>query len=385
VSEPRLRRSAVLAGTAEGVVATALPLLAASLTRDPLAVAGVVVAQHLPWLVVALGWHLVARTDRRTVIGLVDTARALAVGYLGVLSLAGSETILRIQLVALVVGLGEALTGTVEEETGDSRLGTSGMLGLALVGLPLGGLLYEVFAAVPFLMDVLFFALAALFALFVPRPVAAPVSAAPAQRLKLATGTLPVTITGLVASVARSSVLGILVLFALVDLGLGAPAWGLLLAGLAAAAAAGAWVAPEAGAALGLRVGFAVASVLSGAALVTATRVADPARPWMAAIALGVAWATATTGTVLLRALLPTAAGRPVTGGALRAFHLVEWFGVCAGALAGGWLARRYGVRDVLLWAAAAWAVAAVSVVAVRRASRSTDSELALDYSLDAA
>jgi hypothetical protein len=180
-------------------------------------------------------------------------------------------------------------------------------------------------------------------------------------------------------------VLGILVLFALVDLGLGAPAWGLLLAGLAAAAAAGAWVAPEAGAALGLRVGFAVASVLSGAALVTATRVADPARPWMAAIALGVAWATATTGTVLLRALLPTAAGRPVTGGALRAFHLVEWFGICAGAVAGGLLGRRFGVSDVLVWAAGAWAVAAISVIGVRRAAPTTTIELDSVNWLDAA
>ena len=50
----RLRRSATLAGVAEGVVATALPLLAANLTQDPLAIAGVIAAQHAPWIVVAL-------------------------------------------------------------------------------------------------------------------------------------------------------------------------------------------------------------------------------------------------------------------------------------------------------------------------------------------
>lgn len=365
--DPRLRRSATVAGVAEGVVATALPLLAVNISRDPLAVAGVIAAQHLPWILVALGWHLVARIDRRTVVGLVDTARALAVGYLGVLALAGSETILKIQVVALVVGLGEALTGSVEEETGDARLSTRGMLGLAVVGMPLGGFLYEIFIAVPFLMDVLFFSLAGLFALFIRRPVAAPVTRAAPARNRLAPGTGAVAITALLASLARSSVLAILVLFALHDLGLGAPAWGLLLAGLAAATAAGGWVAPETGAALGLRTGFAVASVLSGAALVTAAEVADPARPWTAALALGVAWATATTGTVLLRALLPAAAGRPVAGPALRALHLVEWVGICAGALAGGWLARRFAVADVLWWSAGAWLVAAASVAGVRR------------------
>jgi hypothetical protein len=250
--------------------------------------------------------------------------------------------------------------------------------------MPLGGFLYEVFPAVPFLVDVLFFALAALFALFVLRPVTAPVSAA-AGRTRLAPGTRLVALVALIASIARSSVLGVLVLFALVDLGLGAPAFGLLLGGLAAAAAAGAWVAPETGAALGIRIGFALASIISGAALVTASRVADPTRPWSGAVALGVAWATATTGTVLLRALLPAAAGGPVTGGALRAFHLVEWFGVCAGAMGGGWLARRYGVSDVLLWAAGAWLAAAVAVATVRRAAVVTQAEISSVNWLDAA
>ena len=367
------------------MVATALPLLAASSSQDPLAVAAVIAAQHAPWIVVALAWQLIAGADRRTVVGLIDTVRALAVGYLGVVSLAGSETILKIQLVALVIGLGEALTGSVEEESDDSRLSMRGMFGLAAVGMPLGGFLYEIFIAVPFLMDVLFFALAALFALFIRRPVAAPASTAPVPRPQLAPGTVPVALTGLIASVARSAVLGILVLFALHDLGLGAPAWGLLLAGLAAATATGAWVAPEVGSALGLRVGFAVAAVVASAALFTASRIADETSPLAAAAALGIGWATATTGGVLLRALLPAAAGRPVTGGALRAFHLVEWTGVCVGALAGGWLARRVGVGDVLAWAAAVWLLAGTSVLAVRRRAVDTAAETPAGKWLDAA
>jgi hypothetical protein len=385
-AEGRLRRSALLAGVAEGVIATALPLLAAAVTRDPLAVAGVVAAQHAPWIVVAFGWRRVTRTDRRTVVGLVDTIRALTVGYLGFATLAGRETILKIQLVALVVGLGEALAGSVEDEADDSRLSTRGMLGLGLVGMPLGGFLYEIFVAVPFTIDVLFFALAALFALFVRQPVDPPPAVGTAAgRLRLAKGTGPVAVTALVATAARSAVLGILVLFALVDLGLGAPAFGLLLAGLAAATAAGAWVAPEAGAALGIRGGFATAAVLSAGALVTASQVADPERPILAAIALGVAWATATTGGVLLRALLPITAGRPVTDGALRAFHLAEWLGVCGGALAGGWVAREQGVADAVQLAAIAWAVAAIAVTTARRAASPASVDISSSKLLDAA
>lgn len=351
---------------AEGVVATALPILAVSVSRDPLAVASIAAAQHLPWVVVALVWHRVSRRDRRTVIGLVDTARALMVGWLGFTTLAGTDTIRTMQIVALVVGLGEALTGAVEEETGDtSRLSARGMVGIAAVGMPLGGVLYELFAAVPFLADVLFFALAALFALFVPRPVPGPVVELPSAP-RLAPGTSSVAGVAFTASVARSAVLGILVLFALEPLGLGAPAFGLVLAGLAAATAAGAWIAPETGAALGLRRGYAIVVVLAGAALFTAAQVASPERPWAAVLALGIAWALLTTGSVLLRAMLRLAAGRAVTGPALRGFHVAEWAGVVLGALAGGWLARRTGVHDVIRAAAAVAVVAAVAVSTVR-------------------
>jgi hypothetical protein len=386
VDEPNLRRAALVAGVAEGVVATALPLLAASITRDPLAIAGVVAAQHVPWIIVALGWPLLRRTDRRTVVGLVHTVRALIVAYLGLHVLASTDTILKIQLVALVVGLGEALSGVVEDEAGDSRLSTRGMWGVALIGMPLGGLLYEIFAAVPFLMDVLFFALAALFALFVPRPVRAPATdLEPVRRPRLAAGTGPVALTALLASAARSAVLGVLVLFALVDLGLGAPAFGFLLAGLAAATAAGGFVAPETGSALGLKAGFVVTSVVSGIALVTASQVADPARPWTGAVALGIAWATATTGAVLLRALLPAAAGRAVTGGALRAFHLIEWIGVCGGALLGGWWARDHGVAGTVQAAAVGWALAAIAVLLVHRRPAAAEINDSSNKWLDAA
>lgn len=369
--EPRLRRASLLAGVAEGVVAAALPLLAANITRDPLAIAGVVAAQHLPWIVVALAWRLAERVDRRTVVGLVHTARSMVALYLGFHALAGTETILKIQLVALLVGLGEALTGAVEEERDDTdRLSARGMIGVGLVGMPLGGVLYEGFVAVPFLADVLFFALAALFGLLVRRPVRAALGPSPADGgsrtppiPRLAKGTAGLALTGVLASVGTSAVLGVLVLFALDDLGLGAPSFGFLLAGLAAATAAGGWIAPDAGRALGLKAGFAVACVVAAAALVTAGRVARPERPWAAVLALAIAWATATAGRVLLRALVPASTADP---GAIRALHLLEWGGVVLGALLGGWFARQQGVADVLTLGGAAFAAAGACVATVR-------------------
>lgn len=364
--EPRLQRSSLLAGVAEGVLATALPLLVANVTRDPLAVAGVIAAQHLPWIAVAVLWQRLAASDRRTVVGVVHTARAVAAGYLGVQAAAGTETVLKIQLVALLVGLGEALAGAVEEERDDTaHLSARGMIGVGLVGMPLGGLLYELFTAVPFVADVLFFALAALFALFVQRPVhgvAVSDEGGPdGRRRRGPPGAL--LATGVLASLGSAAVLGVLVLFALDGLGLGAPAFGLLLAGMAGAAAAGAWVAPEVGRAIGLRSGVAVAGVVAAAALVTASQVADAGRPWASVVALGIGWAAAGTGTVLLRAVVPAATDEPE---AMRDLHLAESVAVVIGALAGGWLARAHGVDGALLLAAASFAASALAVAAIR-------------------
>ncbi len=53
----------------DGVTLAAGPLLAASVTRDPVLVAGLAVAQQLPWLLFSLpGGALVDRLDRRRVM-----------------------------------------------------------------------------------------------------------------------------------------------------------------------------------------------------------------------------------------------------------------------------------------------------------------------------
>ena len=370
----RLRRSSTVAGVGDGVVAVALPLLAASLTRDPLAVAAVFAAQHLPWALVAVGWPHV-RADRRTLLGMVDTGRAVVLGLVGFLTLIGQETLLGIQLAAFVVGLGEALTDGAESETGDvTGLSTRGMLGLGVVGLPLGGMLYEVYPATPFLFEVLAFAVAALLALLVGGPVgrfpAPPVGdddlPPPPPPPVSMPGTGAPTLSVALATASAAAVLGILVLFALQDLELGAPAFGFLLTGLALAAALGAWVAPEVGRILGVRAGLVLALLLAGAGDAAASQIADPEQPILAALALGVAAGAGMIAAVLGRAQLQLHAGRPVTGGALARFHLSVWSALPLGALGGGWLARHVPLSDVLLWVGLGWFAAAVAALAAR-------------------
>lgn len=353
-------------------MAVALPLLAAGLTRDPLAVASVVAAEHLPWAVLAtVRRPRVAADDQRTVLGAGTTMRAAAVVVVGLLALVGAETIVLLVMAALLVGGGAALADQADEEVADlmdegsvgtERLGADlrrrAMIGMAVVGLPLGGLIYEVVAALPFLVDVGVYSLAALSALTMRRPLRGPGPVLPgdgggwsASVPALAPGTAAVTLAAGGAMAASSAVLGVLVLFALEDLGLGAPAFGFLLAGLAAAATIGAMLAPTVGAVLGLRPGAAAALVVSGTAYAAAGVSADPAAPYVGVLALGGGAGAGMVATVLLRALLHAGAGRVVEGDALAAFHARVWAGVPLGALAGGVAASAVGVAEAVIGA----------------------------------
>jgi len=76
--------------TGDGVTVTAGPLLAASITRDPLLVAGALFAQLLPWLIFALlSGVLVDRQEPARLIVIVDLLRAAALVGLAVSVLAG--------------------------------------------------------------------------------------------------------------------------------------------------------------------------------------------------------------------------------------------------------------------------------------------------------
>lgn len=384
----RLRRSSALAGIGDGVIAVALPLLTTSVSRDPLDVASVVAAQHLPWFVMALlSHHLGRRVDRRTTIGLGDTVRALAIGFLGLEALVGQQTLLLLQLVAFAVGLGEAFTddaertATAELPSGpnasapSTRTAATGMATLALVGLPLGGFLYEVLAAVPALVDVLPFAFAALFALSLRRRVA-PNAVTATAGPKLAPGTGPVVAAAALVSALSSAVLGVLVLFALDDLGLGAPAFGALLAGLAVAAGVGGVVAPDAGRLLGIKPALVLSLLAAGGGLIGSAQLADPVSPYPAVVALGVATGSTAIAGVLLRALLHAAAGTPVSSRGIDALHVATWGAIPLGALAGGAAARETGVADLVLYVGAATAAVGVLSVALKSSPKKADNRL---------
>ncbi|MGH3089876.1 MAG: MFS transporter, partial [Rubrobacteraceae bacterium] len=65
----KLWTASAVSNVGDGVMRVAAPLLAASLTREPLLVAGAVFVQILPWLLFSLvSSTLVDRLDRRRVM-----------------------------------------------------------------------------------------------------------------------------------------------------------------------------------------------------------------------------------------------------------------------------------------------------------------------------
>src|SRR5574342_306809 len=75
--------AAALANVGDGIRLAAFPLLAASLTTNPVGVAAVTAAQALPWLVTGLlAGSLADRRGARTLLAQADIARGMVLAVL---------------------------------------------------------------------------------------------------------------------------------------------------------------------------------------------------------------------------------------------------------------------------------------------------------------
>lgn len=261
----KLLASASASSLGDGVRYTAIPLLAASYTRNPLLLSTVGVASGLPWLLFSLPLGAISdRRSRRSLMITSHTARAAA-GGLFVLALA-----LKVHNMALVVAF-TLLLGTFEVlfesssqaalpmlvapddlNRANSRLSGSIMLCDEFVGPPLGAALFGVFAALPFLFDAGSFAVAALLLVAIPltfTPDRQDAGAGQTLRQDIReaanwlwhSGLIKRTIISATAlNLVRSGTLAILVLYALQILHTGKLGFGLLSTTLAAGSLLGA-------------------------------------------------------------------------------------------------------------------------------------------------
>jgi MFS family permease len=154
----------------DGIRITALPLLAASITQDPVAVSLVGAAVWVPWLLFgAVGGAVVDRLDRRAVMRNVQLLRLAVMAGLAAAVVGGVVTIPLLAGVALAVGTGEVLVdsalysvipGIVSDErleTANGRLGAAELVGNDLIGPPIGAALFAVTHWLPFVADAVSF------------------------------------------------------------------------------------------------------------------------------------------------------------------------------------------------------------------------------------
>lgn len=165
----------------DGVGLTAAPLLAATLTRDPVLVAGLTIAQRLPWVLFSLiSGAVVDRWDRRKVMLGANALRVCALLLLSGAILLNGANLLLLYLVFFLIGTAETffdnasipflanLVPPAGLEKANGRLFATQTLTNELMGPPLGGYLFSWFAAIPFLFSTVGFAFATTLIALIP-------------------------------------------------------------------------------------------------------------------------------------------------------------------------------------------------------------------------
>jgi MFS family permease len=166
--------AAAISNLGDGAMLAAGPLLVASLTAEPAAVGAAVFIQQFPWLLFALfSGALVDRLDRRLMVVVADSFRALVLGSLSLAVLLNSSPLWAIYLTLFLLGTAETLadnasgallTTTVPKEhlgKANARLYATYTVGNQLGGPPIGALLFAMGAGVPLVLDAVTFAVAA--------------------------------------------------------------------------------------------------------------------------------------------------------------------------------------------------------------------------------
>jgi MFS family permease len=155
--------AAMFSKFADGLIGAAIPLLAASLTRDPILIAIQANLFMLPWLIFAIPiGALLDRLNRRTAMLMVQSSRVLIGAALALLIVTGQMNLVWLASLTFVFGVSEVVYDTATQsaipsllsdnqlEKGNSRLQIADTVMQGFVGVPLGGYIFAILAFIPF-------------------------------------------------------------------------------------------------------------------------------------------------------------------------------------------------------------------------------------------
>ena len=166
----------------DGVIRTAAPLLAITLTRDPLLISLLPALTLLPWLFFAIpSGILVDRIDRRVALRVANGVRVALAIFLVVLFATHSLTIWSLFLVAFVDGACETIyDGAIRAmmpsivtkpqlPAANSRIEAGELVFQQFLAAPLTSLLFGIAVLIPLGANIGFYTLAVILALLLPR------------------------------------------------------------------------------------------------------------------------------------------------------------------------------------------------------------------------
>jgi MFS family permease len=355
----RLWWSSAVDSVGDGAIAAAVPLLAATTTGDPRLVALVSAATYLPWLLLSLpAGAVVDRYDRVALMWPAQAVRAVVVGAVAVLAAYGRAGVPVLAAMAFTLGACEVVFGTAAQAVlpefvpaallpranGAQYAVTT--IGRLFLGPPVGSLLFAVAVALPFGLDAVSFGLSAAVLVTLPRrpprTVARPSIAAGLHYLLghrlLRTLALLLGVNTFCFQLGNVT----LVLLATRTLHLGPRGYGLLLAGAAVGSVLGGLVNARIVARIGALPALVVA-LSANVPLFVGIGLSPDAVVLGVLLALnGLATTMWNVVTVSLRQQLVPAS---LLGRVTSVYRLLGWGLIPVGAVAGGLLAHRYGLR----------------------------------------
>lgn len=344
--------------TGDGAFIAAAPLLAASISSDPLAVSTVTAAIYLPWLLFGLpAGALADRWERRRVMILADVARAIVLLSLAVLVISGHVSIPLLVVAILVVGAAQcffdsssqalipALVGRDKEALSliNGRFWAADTLGRSLVGPPIGAGLFVVGRALPFLVDSLSFVASAFLVARLPVQQTSTKRQPVVDAIREGVHHLLATRELLVLALSTGAynfcynvAIATFVLYAQQRLGVDGLTYGLLLATMALGGLAASWFAPRITRGRSWRMLQSAALVAQAVAWLL---VSIAPSPWLVGLLFAGLGAGSAVSTVAVSSARQMLTSDEMLGRVVSASRLIGVGAAASGALLGGLIA----------------------------------------------
>ncbi|MFF9026245.1 MFS transporter [Streptomyces iakyrus] len=384
----RLWSAAVLSSFGDALRTAALPLLAVTLTDDPLLIASVTACGYLPWIVFGLlGGAVADRVDRRRAMWMVDALRGLLVAAFAVAVALGHASIGLLIVLAFALttlqtlfdNAATALLPALVDRDGlgsaNARLMTGQRVAGGLLGGPVVPLLLAAGVAVPFAADAVTFLVAAALIATLPAPVPdrEPRPAGSTLRREIAEGLRVLTRDKALRALCTAT--------ALCNIGMGALVATLVIlvtgwldagnTGYAVATTAytvGSLAGGAAGGRLVARFGRMRLVLVAGTAQTAALLVMGSVRSMVALVAalavfgfMGMVW------NVNTMTLMQQRSPAELLGRVSSAFRTLAVAGTPVGALLGGAVAAAWGENTPALLAAAFFVLSVTALIPARR------------------